>query len=476
MARRAKGQQATRQAGTGQATVRVRMYRQGLGDCLLLSLLRPDGKPFHTMFDCGVILGTPDAGSILDKVVADIAAETGGRVDVLVVTHEHYDHVAGFKLAADRFAPAGTSAAGKLSVDEVWYAWTEDPEDDKAKALREERRNRLRSLAQASAQLAPGVAEPVSAALEYALGSYGVQLDGKGVGDTEQAMAFPATLVGRDRVRYLRPGEMVTPTAGPELRVYVLGPPLDRASLMKTDSVPEVYRLDGLQPGAVQPDGGWRPFDAPWTAELSDLQGESPLPGALTEFLRERYFGPEEATPATDIAWRRIDGDWLAVTGQLALALDSATNNTSVALAIQVAATGDVLLFPADAQVGNWLSWHGLRWQAGGEEVTASKLLGRTVFYKVGHHGSGNATLKARGLELMTSGKLVAFVPVDQGMALKKRWGKMPLPSLMDELHARCEGRVVRIDDKAPPEGAGIRAGGNGGPYGALYYEWTMPV
>ena len=27
---------------------------------------------------------------------ADIEAETGGRIDVLVVTHEHWDHVSGF--------------------------------------------------------------------------------------------------------------------------------------------------------------------------------------------------------------------------------------------------------------------------------------------------------------------------------------------------------------------------------------------
>lgn len=37
------------------------------------------------------------------------------------------------------------------------------------------------------------------------------------------------------------------------------------------------------------------------------------------------------------------------------------------------------------------------------EWVTAHELLARTVFYKVGHHGSHNATLRALGLELMTN-------------------------------------------------------------------------
>lgn len=49
---------------------------------------------------------------------------------------------------------------------------------------------------------------------------------------------------------------------------------------------------------------------------------------------------------------------------------------------------GDVLRFAADAQVDNWLSWQDLAWSVGGRAVTGPELLGRTNFYKVGHHGS----------------------------------------------------------------------------------------
>src|SRR6266699_2202355 len=68
-------------------------------------------------------------------------------------------------------------------------------------------------------------------------------------------------------------------------------------------------------------------------------------------------------------------------------ALDSMTNNTSLVLAIELA-DGDVLLFAADAQVGNWLSWQDLKWTVGTSPVTGPDLLKRTIFYKVGHHGS----------------------------------------------------------------------------------------
>lgn len=43
----------------------------------------------------------------------------------------------------------------------------------------------------------------------------------------------------------------------------------------------------------------------------------------------------------------------------MALMLDSATNNTSLVLGIELD-PGEVLIFAADAQVGNWLSWQDL--------------------------------------------------------------------------------------------------------------------
>ena len=74
----------------------VRMYRQGLGDCFLITLPKQDRTPWHMLIDCGVILGTQGVNDRLSEVIADITADTGGRVDVLVITHEHYDHVAAF--------------------------------------------------------------------------------------------------------------------------------------------------------------------------------------------------------------------------------------------------------------------------------------------------------------------------------------------------------------------------------------------
>ena len=100
------------------------MYRQGLGDCFLISLPRTDGstRPYYVMIDCGVVLGTPDPTPKMTAVVENIAAVTGGQVDLLLATHEHWDHLSGFVQATDTFDK-------KLKVHEVWLGWTEDPKD-----------------------------------------------------------------------------------------------------------------------------------------------------------------------------------------------------------------------------------------------------------------------------------------------------------------------------------------------------------
>ena len=48
------------------------------------------------------------------------------------------------------------------------------------------------------------------------------------------------------------------------------------------------------------------------------------------------------------------------------------------------------------------------------------------------------------------NGLKLAFVPVDHQMALKKRWGQMPLNQLMERLNEITEQSVIRIDEDVP--------------------------
>jgi len=253
------------------------------------------------------------------------------------------------------------------------------------------------------------------------------------------------------------------------VRVYVLGPPKDPMLLkgsevtgkMKREGV--IYHLgatgavgmDALGAAAgVEVNGDEERF-SPFAAEHR-ITRQSPYFANVEQYLKQTYDDPGQG-------WRQIETDWMQAFGQLALDLDSDTNNTSLVLAFEFVKTGEVLLFVGDAQVGNWLSWADVQFAVPGraKPLPAHDLLNRTVFYKVGHHGSHNATLKAGGLELMNQPGLVAFIPLDRATAQAQRWD-MPAGPLFEALVKKTGERVVVSDaGEAPGEeaqAAGVRA------------------
>ena len=80
-----------------------------------------------------------------------------------------------------------------------------------------------------------------------------------------------------------------------------------------------------------------------------------------------------------------IRGDELL---ELVTVLDDAMNNTSVILVFEVG--GRTLLFPGDAQIENW----SYALDKSKTSPALKKLLAKVDIYKVGHHGSRNATPK----------------------------------------------------------------------------------
>ena len=505
-------------AKSGGPEVRVRMYRHGLGDCFLLSFPRkaprPGGAttPFRILIDCGIIPGTTDGDKKLGQVVRQIREETGGKIDVLVATHEHADHVSGFDPRKNWF--------DGFTFDRVWLAWTEDPGDKVARALRADRREKLTALWLGFHQLReklaamgpdPSEDDNVGRALEV-LSFFGIDAEDAppergGFGAAAKVLVEGGTAGAMKWVRegcqgertFWKPGEMTTLDGVEGTKVYVLGPPRDLAQLHKDlpssskGKVAETYEDDRPKGEAAEAReraavaepsnaaeraffagafrigeeddrekalraefGGALPFDKKYRIEWDDARG--------LEFFEDRYFG-EGGTHD----WRRIDSEWADGGASFALQLDGDTNNTSLALAFELPG-GHVLLFPGDAQVGNWESWHAdskgrplvFRDEESGKEVTAESLLNRVVLYKVGHHGSHNATLRDKGLELMTRPELSAMVPVDAFVAhVKKRWSKMPFNPLMNRLGQKIAGgRLILADTPVKPGQAPLVADG----------------
>jgi hypothetical protein len=354
-----------------------------------------------------------------------------------VGTHEHWDHLSGFIQARDAF--------DRLKVHEVWLGWPENDNDHLAKQLRAQRDAVLAPLrlGLSRLQLAGAAHEDQATELGGILEFFGAA---KGASTTD-ALAYVKKK--SRRVRYCLPTDDPVQPEGAAAKFYVLGPPYDYKRLRKINPSKRDKETFGLALAGFQlfMDGAGTALDMQDRGRPFDRQYEIPFPYANEmPFFQKHYWTP--AVPGQG-NWRRIDVDWLGGSTELALQLDSLTNNTSLALAIELPG-GDVLLFVADAQVGNWLSWQELKWTVGGKTVTGPELMENAILYKVGHHGSHNATLKELGLDLMKKLR-VAMIPVDQAMAKKKRWNHMPLDELVTALNQKTKGVVLRVDQPMPP-------------------------
>lgn len=430
----------------------VRMYRKLLGDCFLITIgdSADRDERVHILIDCGVLQNVPGERPLIEAVAKDLSECVGGRLDLLVVTHEHWDHISGFSHQRDVLIR-------NMEIGELWLAWTERRGDPTADAYR--------AKSQSARQVVALAAEKVGGPL----GVTGSVEDFNGPLTKEKRLLaleiIPALIdkmKAEGETRYLEPGQVLDTPGRFGLRANVLGPPRNPKFLMQdmpsSGSAKETYLT-----GNFARDLALRYAEEPTMGDALRHPGRGPFPkqhqfteaevkkgtSAEKTWLRETYL--------EDNDWRTIGSDWLDAAGALALKLDSDTNNTSLVLAFELGEGGDVLLFAADAQVGNWLSWHEQAYaRTDGGHATARDLLGRTVLYKVGHHGSHNATLRPLGLELMTHPGLVAMIPVVEAEAYREKDGKrvhrgwnMPFPDLLTALLDRTAGRVVRGD--APP-------------------------
>lgn len=523
--------------------VKVRMYRGILGDCFLLTTCIA-GETKYALIDCGVLQNVPAGDALIKelpaevrekigaarlkavqagpdqikRIVANIIDTTEHHLHLLILTHEHFDHLCGFHYAKEMFLDES------VVIDQLWMAWTEDPADPQAQRLRARFAIGRTAVANALA-MAPALAAAGGHRLAIAEGLAAFTGDAEDVGQKPvskraRAAAGPARSnstrgmieqmqlkVGAASTVYLGPGQVVAGAEGVGLTTYVLGPPREEDMLQKdapsAGSAKEVYltQTDDAVALASAVAASARRLNA-----ASAVRAEAPD----QPFARPHRWGDGKALgpddPRAELvalyqhskeAYRKIDHAWVGAAEALALKMDADTNNTSLALAMELP-DGQVLLFPGDAQVGNWLSWRSRDYpkpaRPGESVVTIDDLLRRVVFYKVGHHGSHNATLEELGLHKMVSGRLTAAIPVVEAVAAVQGAGgkvpgagwRMPHPPLYADLAKRTDGRIVQGDGDPADEAKAFKEkpthlkhpvqiehqSGDGG----LWVELTFPI
>lgn len=444
-------------------TVQIRMYCIGTGDCFILKFFREDGSPFTMMIDCGSCQG--DRKWFL-PYVEDLAKHVHNHIDLLVVTHEHQDHVNGFQKCEDIFRT--------IDIKNAWFAWTERPDDPGGAAAELKRKrkdsktalgiavNEIKSKEQQDKFAASVESSPFALDLKAARSSLLdgldslVQINLDEAGD--KAETTGAELAGlriikqilkekKAKVSYLSPGTTVRIPELKGIRFHVLGPPTDRNYIYKDGKEgKDVYRksLDlNVNSSVYKAFGG-----------LADKDNKPDLPFSDEFVVNEKSAGFQPLHDGYKSAgndWRNIDSEWLLSAGTLAIRLTSHINNTSLALAIESDETKRVLMMPGDAEYGSWESWHLIKnWEKkapDGQKHFVEDLLSRTAFYKVGHHLSYNGTALEKGIRMMPESDLVAMATLDLDRISKGWKSTMPNKTLLEDIIRRTGGRFFIMNE-----------------------------
>lgn len=441
--------------------IKVRMYRAGTGDFFLLRFMKGTKVSFKMMIDCGCISAGKDT---FTDMIGDLKSLTGSVIDLLVVTHEHADHINGFEKSA--------ALLSQITFKKVWFAWTEDDQDAVANDYRANRSelgiavnvavNRLNSLLQnkyyqslfaneVGGELMLRGKERFIQSLS-ALNELNPPTPLAATGSPLPTMIEKLTELNIIKdgsfVECLLPGETKTDLPGAEgIRFYALGPPRDFHFLNRTEMEGESFEqreekskvdfafLSAVGATNVKDETAKLPFEPDHEAKSSTDD----------EMIRTEYKDGGD--------WRKIDYDWLYSAGSLAMRYERSINNTSLVLAIQFEDSERVLLFPGDAEFGSWQSWHlDLEWpvKVNGDIIkkNAEYFLNNTVFYKVGHHLSQNGTAKGKGVEMMTSEELTAMATLDFKKINKSWLSTMPNDLLAAELIRKTKGKLYFVGDR----------------------------
>jgi beta-lactamase superfamily II metal-dependent hydrolase len=408
----------------------IRMYDVGFGDCFLLTFGKGN-EARRVLFDCGSIsAGAKQVTTVAEHVIETCRGADGrSKIELIVCTHRHRDHVGGFS----------DPRWDKVEVGEVWMPWTEDPDDKLATKIRTRQSGFAATLADALNVGAALDSDPLTS--KRSLGGearktmLAIALNAL---TNEKAMqTLHSGFSGKPPRHFLpvkdKPCEARALESLPGITFHILGPPRDEDAIASMDPPKGGAYLAKAAAGDAAPVLANCAFRPKWRLDRAAFD--------------QRH--PQSTFSAGD--QKQIDVLADEPEGSVAAAIDRAVNNTSLIILIE--AGNQWLLFPGDAQWGSWNS-------ALGNDQCRS-LMKRTTFYKVGHHGSENATPKTAVEDVFKDG-LISFFST----ASIKQWPNVPRRPLVEAIAKK--GKIARSDNEAIGKRAGfiVQTG--------LYTEWTI--
>ncbi|WP_440639801.1 MBL fold metallo-hydrolase [Bradyrhizobium sp. PUT101] len=389
--------------------LRVRMYRVGFGDFFLLSVPADGGRSEHILIDCGV--HSQDLGSIRDAV-EQMAEECGSRLALIIMTYRHADHISGFASCSDIFS--------KFTVDRVWMPWFEDPKNGAAMAFQASLTAMAGQLSMRLAARADDSSLMLKDMVDNITGGFAAA---GGVSKNQKALdVLHGGFKNQADHNYYKAGDQpvlpkVLSDAG--LSATILGPPIDPKLISQMTKKSQQYLM-----GETETD-------------------DEPVRPFARAFYTDKSGYPLDAFKIYDdqAIVRLVNDAQPDVLAARAKAADNTLNNQSLVVLFNF--QGRHLLFAGDAQWGNWENflYGGAYGTPGHTELTvqATSILNKIDFYKVGHHGSANATPKdavaamRMGCVGMCSTQIHAY-------------NEVPREPLLEALRGRMNGQLARSD------------------------------
>jgi beta-lactamase superfamily II metal-dependent hydrolase len=399
----------------GTAGIRVRMYRVGFGDFFLLTVRAPDGTPRHILVDCGV--HAANLGSI-GAAIDQLAIDTGKQLALVIMTHRHADHISGFGTGAAVFAG--------FTVERVWMSWFEDPSDPAATNFQANITALAGKLQQSLAARSDEAGQQLFNMAENITGAAAV-----GGGNAAALATLHGGFKNKAPVDYYQAGDVPTlpdslVQAG--LTAQILGPPTDPALVAQMDNKPQQYLAATGEENAPP-----MRFNRVFTADASRYP-----PDAFA------VFSPDEIA-------KHISSNQPDLLAAQAAKADNTINNQS--LIVLFTFGGKKLLFAGDAQWGNWDNFlFGGAVVGDDTPLTANckTILGSLDFYKVGHHGSTNAS-PIPAVNAMRDGCVAMCSTQPGAYGSVKNNSEVPRGPLIDALEKKTKNQLARADQVEVP-------------------------